>query len=265
MIGGITMGQFIPGESLLHRLDPRTKVVCVIISALAVFAVQQWFTFALLAGFVFLTMLLTGIPLRIFFRSLRTIWILLTITFLVQTFFTPGEPLFSIGFLSVSREGLSAGMQIFIRLSLLVLIAFLLTLTTSPLNLTAGLENILSPLKRIGVPAHELAMIMTIAMRFVPILLAEADKVLKAQRSRGTSFSSGGLLTRAKGLLPLFVPLFAGALRSADELAVAMEARCYRGGANRTRMNSLMLGRLDYLALFFTLALFATTVGLRYI
>lgn len=263
MVNTITVGQFVPGNSLLHRLDPRTKVVCVIATAIAIVLVAQWYGFVLLTGFVLLSILLTRVPARIFFRGLLSIWLLLIITFSLQAFFTPGEVLWELGFLKITKEGLAGGGQIFLRLALLVLIAFLLTLTTSPLNLTAGLESILSPLKRCGAPTHELAMMMTIALRFVPTLLAEADKVAKAQKSRGAGFSSGSLLNRVKGLLPLFVPLFAGALRNAEELAVAMEARCYRGGANRTRMRSLALTKLDYAALFITFVMLVITVWLR--
>lgn len=264
MVNTITVGQFVPGNSLLHRLDPRTKVVCVIATAIAIVLVAQWYGFVLLTGFVLLSILLTRVPARIFFRGLLSIWLLLIITFSLQAFLTPGEVLWELGFLKITKEGLAGGGQIFLRLALLVLIAFLLTLTTSPLNLTAGLESIMSPLKRCGAPTHELAMMMTIALRFVPTLLAEADKVAKAQKSRGAGFSSGSLLNRVKGLLPLFVPLFAGALRNAEELAVAMEARCYRGGANRTRMRSLALTKLDYAALFITFLMLVITVWLRY-
>ncbi|MDF9407573.1 energy-coupling factor transporter transmembrane protein EcfT [Pelotomaculum isophthalicicum JI] len=264
MINVVTIGQFVPGDSLLHRLDPRTKIICVIATAIAVFVVVKWYEFVLLSGFVFLSMILTGIPARLFLKGLFSIWLLLVVTFLLQALLTPGEVLFGLGFLKVTREGLMGGGQIFVRLALLILIAFLLTLTTSPVNLTAGLESILAPLKRVGVPTHELAMMMTIALRFVPTLLNEADKVTKAQRSRGAGFSSGGTMSRVKGLLPLFVPLIAGALRSAEELAVAMESRCYRGGANRTRMKSMALGVPDYVTMSITFAVLALSVWLRY-
>lgn len=265
MISGISFGQFIPGKSLLHRLDPRTKIICVIAVALAIVYVVKWYQFAALAGFVFTALLLTGIPVRIYLRSLYSIWLLLAVTFCLQALLTPGEVLFGLGALTVTREGLAAGGQIFLRLAMLALIAFLLTLTTSPVSLTAGLESILAPLKRVGVPTHELAMMMTIAMRFVPILLTVADKVVKAQKSRGAGFGSGKIGERVRGLLPLFVPLFAGALRSAEELAVAMEARCYRGGANRTRMKSLVLQWPDYVSLGITCAVLAALAGLQYL
>lgn len=265
MISGVAFGQYIPGKSLLHQLDPRTKIACVIATAIAIVYVVQWYGFAMLAGFVFTALLLTGIPAKVYLRSLYSIWLLLAVTFFLQALLTPGEVIFGLGALTVTREGLAAGGQIFFRLALLALIAFLLTLTTSPVSLTAGLESMLAPLKRVGAPTHELAMMMTIAMRFVPILLTVAEKVVKAQKSRGAGFGSGKIVERVKGLLPLFVPLFAGALRSAEELAVAMEARCYRGGANRTRMNSLVLQLPDYAALGVTFTVLAAAVGLKYI
>lgn len=265
MLSSITFGQFIPGDSLLHRLDPRTKVVGVIAAAMSVLMATNWQGFALAAGLTFAVMVLSGLPGRIFLGGLRALWILLAITFLVQLLLTPGELLFELGFIKISREGLEAGSQIFLRLVLLILIASLLTLTTSPINLTAGLESILSPLKRLGVPAHELAMMMTIALRFVPTLLLEAEIVIKAQRSRGAGFATGGPAGWARSLLPLFVPLFAGALRRAEDLATAMEARCYRGGANRTRLRGLKFSRQDYAAVGVTLAVAAGVVALRFL
>lgn len=265
MLSGITFGQFLPGDSLLHRLDPRTKVVGVIAAAMAVLSATNWQGFALAVGLTLAAMVLSGLPGRIFLSGLRALWVLLAITFLVQILLTPGEVLFGWGPLKVSREGLEAGSQIFLRLALLILIASLLTLTTSPINLTAGLESILSPLKPLGVPAHELAMMMTIALRFVPTLLLEAEIIIKAQRSRGAGFATGGPVGWARSMLPLFVPLFAGALRRAEELATAMEARCYRGGANRTRMRELKFGRPDYAALGVTLAVLVGATTLRFL
>lgn len=263
MLGGITFGQFIPGDSLLHRLDPRTKVVAVLGAAMSVLAAANWQGFTLAAGLTLTAMALSGLPVRIFLGGLRSLWVLLAITFLIQILLTPGETLIGSGPLKISREGLAAGGEIFLRLALLILTASLLTLTTSPINLTAGLESILSPLRRLGVPAHELAMMMTIALRFVPTLLQEAEIVVKAQRSRGAGFAAGGPAGWARSLLPLFVPLFAGALRRAEDLATAMEARCYRGGANRTRMRDLTLNRPDYATLGVTLAVLGGVVVLR--
>lgn len=265
MLSGITFGQYIPGNSLLHRLDPRTKVMVVLGAAMCVLAASNWQGFVLAVGLTLAAMALSGMPAGIFLGGLRSLWVLLAITFLIQVLLTPGEFLIGYGPVRISREGLDAGGQIFIRLALLILIASLLTLTTSPINLTAGLESLLSPLRRLGVPARELAMMMTIALRFVPTLLQEAEVLIKAQRSRGAGFSAGRPVSWARSLLPLFVPLFAGALRRAEDLATAMEARCYRGGANRTRLRGLKFAPPDYAAVGVTLVVLAGVVAVRFI
>lgn len=265
MLGGITFGQFIPGDSLLHQLDPRTKIVCVLAAAVTIIASSNWQGFALATGFTFTALVLSRMPVKIFLGGLRSLWVLLAITFFIQVLFTPGDVLAVLGPLKISREGLEAGSKIFWRLALLILIASLLTLTTPPIKLTAGLESMLSPLKRLGVPAHELAMMITIALRFIPTLLQEAEVVIKAQRSRGAGFSAGGPARWAGSLLPLFVPLFAGALRRADDMAVAMEARCYCGGANRTRMSALKLAGSDLAVMSITLVVLAGTIALRFL
>jgi len=265
MLSNITIGQFIPGESLMHRLDPRIKVAGVVAAAGSVLTASNWQGFALAAGFTLAAMALSGLRAGVFLGGLRSFWILLAVTFLIQALLTPGEAVLAMGSLRVTWEGLAAGAQIFLRLTLLILVASLITITTSPMSLTAGLESLLSPLGRLGVPAHELAMMMTIALRFVPTLLQEAETLLKAQRSRGAGTAGRGPARWTRGLLPLFVPLFAGALRRAEDLAVAMEARCYRGGANRTRMKALKFSRLDYTALGVTLAVSALVFMFRVI
>jgi energy-coupling factor transport system permease protein len=265
MLGGISLGQYIPGDSLLHRLDPRTKVIGVLAAAASILAASNWQGFALAALLTLTALLMSKLPLGILLRSLKSLWILLVVTFLLQAFLTPGTPLAGLGPLRISREGVIAAGEILLRLALLILTAFLPTLTTPPIKLTAGLESIISPFKRLGVPAHELAMMMTLALRFIPTLLQEAEVVVSAQRSRGAGFTTGRPAKWAKSLLPLFVPLFAGAIRRADDMAVAMEARCYRGGANRTRMRVLKFGTPDYAAIGVTLAVLAGTVALRYL
>jgi len=251
----VNMGQFVPGNSCIHLLDPRIKMICVVVAAVVVFLVSNWQGFLLLTTVVFVAMGLTGIGIWTFLRGLLAIWILLLFTLFFNAWLTPGEVLFQAGFFQVTIEGLLRGSRIFLQLTLLVLVVFMLTLTTSPLNLTAGLESILSPFRPIGVPAHELAMMMTVALRFVPTLMSEAERITKAQRSRGAGFGAGGMLSRVKGLIPLFVPLFAGAILRAEELAVAMDARCYRGGVNRTRMKDLVLAARDYVALLLVVVL----------
>ena len=260
----VSVGQYVPGDSTIHQLDPRTKVLCVLIATSAIFIGAGWQGLGLVAGFVFLVVGLTGIHPWMYFRGMSTIWVLLLITFVLNLLLTPGEVLIGAGFLHITKEGLVVGGQMIFRLALLIFIAFALTLTTSPVNLTAGLESIMSPIKKFGLPTHEIAMMMTIALRFVPTLITEADKIAKAQRSRGAGFGGGGgLLSRVKGLLPLFVPLFISAIRSAEELATAMEARCYRGGANRTRMNNLQTSAKDYAALAVTVAALGATIWLK--
>ncbi|NLI11396.1 MAG: energy-coupling factor transporter transmembrane protein EcfT [Peptococcaceae bacterium] len=264
MFGGITLGQYVPGDSLLHRLDPRTKIMVVLAAAAAILSSAGWQGLTLATGFTLAALALSGMPARIFLRGMRSLWVLLAIAFIIQLLFTPGDVIAALGPLKISRQGLAGGSIIFLRLALLILIASLLTLTTPPIKLTAGLESMLSPLQRLGVPAHELALMMTIALRFIPTLLQEAEVVLKAQRARGAGFSGGKPAQWAKGLLPLFIPLFAGALRRADDLAVAMEARCYRGGANRTRMSSLKYRSADFIIIAVTLAVLAGTLAFRF-
>ncbi len=265
MLSGISLGQYIPGDSLLHRLDPRTKVIGVLAAAVSILAFANWQGFLLAALLTLTALLVSKLPPGIILGSLKSLWLLLVITFLLQAFLTPGTLLAVLGPLKISREGMFAAVEIVLRLALLILIAFLPTLTTPPIKLTAGLESIISPLRRLGVPAHELAMMMTLALRFIPTLLQEAEVVISAQRSRGAGFTTGSPARWARSLLPLFVPLFAGALRRADDLAVAMESRCYRGGANRTRMNALKFSAADYVVIGVTMAVLAGVIALRFV
>lgn len=246
MFEGITIGQYIPGNSLLHQMDPRGKILSVMAIILAILTANRWLAYIVLTIITIVAIACSGIPLRAVWRSLRLLWAILLITFLLQVFFTPGEVVWVLGPLNITREGLALGAQVLWRLVLLVIVSSLLTLTTTPLNMTFGLEYLLSPFKRVGLPASELAMMMTIALRFVPTLLEEARLVMKAQQSRGANFTSGSLMNRVRSMVPLLVPLFAGAFRRAEDLATAMEARCYQGGANRTRMNSLKFSVRDY-------------------
>ncbi|NQS76128.1 MAG: energy-coupling factor transporter transmembrane protein EcfT [Peptococcaceae bacterium] len=265
MLSGISMGQYIPGDSLLHRLDPRTKIIAVLAIAVSIIIFSNWQSFLLIALLTLVALFVSRLPLAVILGSLKSLWLLLLITFLLQAFLTPGTPVIAHGPLQVSQEGIIAATGIVLRLALLILIAFLPTLTTPPIRLTAGLESIMSPLQRVGVPAHELAMMMTLALRFIPTLLQEAEIVISAQRSRGAGFTTGSPVKWAKSLLPLFVPLFAGALRRADDLAMAMECRCYRGGANRTRMSVLKLNTEDYVVICVALASLAGVIALRLI
>ncbi len=248
MIRDITLGQYYPGDSPIHRLDPRVKLLCTFAYIISLFLVRDFWGFAIAVGFLGIIIFLSGVPLRFIFKGLKPIFFIIIFTFTVNMFMTKGETLVEIGFLTITREGLYNAFFMGLRLVLLIIGSSLLTLATKPINLTDGIERLLSPFRRIGVPAHELAMMMTIALRFIPTLLEETDKIMKAQMARGADFETGNLLRRAKSLIPLLVPLFISAFRIAQDLAMAMEARCYRGGDARTRMNAMKFHWGDGLA-----------------
>ncbi|HEY8487062.1 MAG TPA: energy-coupling factor transporter transmembrane protein EcfT, partial [Limnochordales bacterium] len=237
------LGQYVPGDSFVHRLDPRTKMGLVAAFVGMLLAVQSWWGYGAATAMVGLGVAASRVSAARLVRGLRPLWWFVVLSVVFHAFWTEGHPLVRWGPLAVTREGLQQAAMTSLRLVLLVAGASLLTLTTSPLDLTEGLERLLTPGRRLGLPAHELAMTMTIALRFVPTLLEEADRIMKAQMARGAAFDRGGPLRRATALLPLLVPLFVSALRRADELAVAMEARCYRGGQGRTRLRQLRMGR----------------------
>ncbi len=265
MLGNITLGQYFPGTSLIHRLDPRTKLLAVLLYIIGIFLADSAIAYAVLTAFAACTILLSRLPLAMVVKSLKPIWVIVVLTLLIHMFATPGgQVLFAWRFLSVTQEGVVMGVKMSLRLILLLLFSSILTFTTSPIVLTDGIENLLQPFKRVGVPAHELAMMMTIALRFIPTLLEETDRIMKAQTARGADFGEGSLLRRCKNMLPLLVPLFVSAFRRADELAVAMESRCYRGGAGRTRMHQLLYGVIDYAALALAVLLTAALAWLRW-
>jgi ABC-type cobalt transport system, permease component CbiQ and related transporters len=248
MLTDITIGQYFPGNSLLHRLDPRTKIILLCLFILAIFLLDTpvaYGALTALTGGLIISSKLSG---KMMLKSLKPLWWIILFTFLIHLCSTPGEALAKVWVFSLTLEGLKQGLFISVRLVLLILLSSLLTFTTSPLALTDALESLLSPFKRFGLPAHELAMMMTIALRFIPTLIEETDKIMKAQKSRGADFSSGSIVQRLKCLIPILVPLFISAFRRADELAMAMEARCYRGGIGRTRMKVLQIRGIDYIA-----------------
>ncbi len=249
MLKDITIGQYYPTGSLLHRLDPRTKIIATFAIIAGLFIGINFISYGLVTLFIFACIFISKIPVRFLVKGLKPLRIIILITFLINIFMTSGEVIYSFGRFNITREGLYLGTFMAIRLALLVIGTSLLTLTTSPITLTDGIESLLKPFKKIGVPAHELAMMMTIALRFIPTLLEETDKIMKAQMARGADFESGNIINRAKGLVPLLVPLFISAFRRADELAMAMEARCYRGGENRTRMKQLNMTGVDFISL----------------
>ena len=246
MFKDITIGQYFPGESIVHRFDPRLKIITMIFFIISLFFINTFIPYIFVAIYLFIIIKIGNLPLKVVLKGLKPLrWILL-ITFVINIFFLPGEPLFKLGFLTISKEGLKTACLMALRLMFLVLGTSLLTYTTSPIELTDGIEALLKPMKKIGVPSHEIAMMMTIALRFIPTLIEETDKIMKAQMARGADFESGNIIKRSKNLVPLLVPLFVNSFRRADELATAMEARCYRGGVGRTKMKVLVLEKYDY-------------------
>ena len=264
MLKDITLGQYFPGNTLLHRLDPRTKLVAVIGYIVALFLAKWFISYGLM--FVFLTscIAVSRIRLKTMLRGLKPLVIVILLTALLNVLYTGGEHVIAeFWVFTISREGVRTAFFMVIRIIMLVMGTFLLTYTTSPIALTDGIESLLGPLKKIHVPVHELAMVMSIALRFIPTLIEETDKIISAQKARGADFESGSLIRRAKALIPVLVPLFISAFRRADELATAMECRCYHGGEGRTRMKQLRYGKADAAAYFTCAALIAAVVTLR--
>ena len=247
----VTLGQYYPADSPLHRLDPRVKLIGTLLFIILAFVAQTFIGLALIAAFMLSMALISKVPLKALFKGLKTIYILLAFTFLMNLFFSNSKSdhvLLKWGFIVISREGLIRAAFMAVRLILLVTGASLMTLTTSPIALTDGMERLMSPLAKIGFPAHETAMMMSIALRFIPTLMEEADRIMKAQAARGAGFSGGGLIKKAKAVIPIIIPLFVSAIRRAEELAMAMTARCYHGGEGRTRLNVLAFKRRDLYA-----------------
>jgi energy-coupling factor transport system permease protein len=243
------IGQYFPGDSFLHRMDARVKILLLLILLIEVFVFTSAPVYLLMTGITFLLIMTSKVPLRMVLRSLKPLWWIILFTFVLHLFSHPGREIYRIWQFVITQEGVEQGALISVRLMLLIILSTLLTFTTSPLKLTDALESLLSPFKRLGLPAHELAMMMTIALRFIPTLISETDKIMKAQQSRGADFVTGSIMSRLKNMVPILVPLFLSAFRRADDLALAMEARCYRGGEGRTRMKEMKLGRLDYVAI----------------
>jgi len=262
----VVIGQYVVGDSPVHRLDPRTKIMGVLVFMAVLFAADRTSvpSYLILAAVALGGYRLAGISFRYMVRSIKPVLVILFFTVVINLFWYRGEVVFRIWRLAVTREGIAMAGAMGVRLLLLVTTAALLTLTTPPIALTDGLERLLSPWKRIGVPAHELALMLTIALRFIPTLIDEADRIMKAQMARGADFTTGGLVQRAKSLLPLLVPLFVSSFRRADELATAMEARCYRGGEGRTRLRELRYAGLDYAAAALFLVLTGVILYLRF-
>ena len=249
MLKDITLGQFFPGNSVIHRLDPRTKLIVLIVYIVALFLAQSWISYGLLFLFLAVAIKVSTIPLKTIARGLKPLVMILIFTGVLNLFFTKeGPTLVSFWGLSITLGGVQRAVLMMARILMQITCTFLLTYTTSPIALTDGLESLMGPLKKIKVPVHELSMMMCIALRFIPTLIEETDKIMNAQKARGADFENGSLMDRAKALIPILVPLFVSAFRRADELATAMECRCYQGGEGRTKMKLLRYHRNDLAA-----------------
>lgn len=262
MLRDITLGQYYQTESVIHRLDPRVKLAGTLLFIVSLFFFQNFIGYLAAVAFLAVVIKLSHVPFKFMVKGMKSILFLLLITVVFNLFLTPGEILISIWKLTITREGLETAITMAVRLTLLIIGSSIMTLTTTPNNLTDGMEKGMRPLKLFHVPVHEVAMMMSIALRFIPILLEETDKIMKAQIARGADFESGNLIHRAKALVPLLVPLFISAFRRANDLAMAMEARCYRGGDGRTKMKPLVYRKRDRIAYLCILVYLVAGIGL---
>ena len=263
MLRDITLGQYYPADSIIHKLDPRTKLFATLLFIISVFSFDGIVGFIVMTAFLFGVIALSKVPLSFMLRGLKAIMILLVIAGLFNLFLTPGQVLWSIWKIHITREGLRNAVLMSIRMVYLIMGSSVMTLTTTPNQLTDGLEKALKPLQKINVPVHEIAMMMSIALRFIPILIEETDKIMKAQMARGADFETGGLVKKAKNMVPLLVPLFVSAFRRANDLALAMEARCYVGGEGRTKMMPLVYHKVDRLAYVVVIAYFVLLMVIK--
>ena len=258
MLKDITLGQYFPGDTVVHRLDPRTKLILVVLYIVALFNAKGWGAYLLVLAVTVVCMAVSHISPRNIFKGLKPMLFIIALTALLNIFYTQGTPIRE-GWI-ITWEGIERAVKMMLRITLLIVGTFLLTYTTSPMALTDGLELLLKPLNKLKVPVHEMTLMMSMALRFIPTLVEETDKIMSAQKARGADFETGNLIERAKALLPILVPLFVSALRRADELAIAMESRCYHGGEGRTRMKQLRFCTRDIVALIlgcvFTAAIF---------
>lgn len=259
----ITLGQYYQTDSVLHRLDPRVKLVGTLCYIISLFIVNSWPGYAAAGLFLAIMIVLSRVPFSYIVRGMKAIAFILAVTVIFNLFMTPGEPLVSIWKLTVTREGLSFAIKMAVRLVFLIIGSSLMTLTTTPTQLTDALENLMRPLKKLHVPVHEISMMMSIALRFIPILMEETDKIEKAQMARGADFESKSIIQRVKSMVPILVPLFISAFRRANDLAMAMEARCYHGGEGRTRMKPLVYERRDFIAYVILAVFFGLCIAMR--
>ena len=264
MLKDITLGQFFPGNTVAHRLDPRTKILLVTLYIVALFCAKGLVTYGILALCLAICVRISKVKIKALVKGLKPVLFIIIFTGILNLFFTPGDYyMVEIGFLHISNVGLHNAVFMVLRIMLLIMGTFLMTYTTSPISLTDGLERLLGGLKKLHVPVHELAMMMSIALRFIPTLIEETDKIMSAQKARGADFESGNLIQKAKALIPILVPLFVSAFRRADELATAMECRCYHGGEGRTKLHVLKYEGRDYVALAVSLLITAGVIVLR--
>ena len=263
MLKDVTLGQYFPGTTAIHRLDPRTKLVLVIVYIVALFLAKNVVSYALVFVFLAAVVMISRIQLKVLLRSMKPLLFIIILTGLLNLFYGSGEPIAKFWIFKITKSGIQNAIFLVLRITLLLASTFMLTYTTSPIALTDGLESLLSPLKKLHAPVQELSMMMCIALRFIPTLLEETDKIMSAQKARGADFESGNLLARAKAMIPILVPLFISAFRRADELATAMECRCYHGGEGRTRLKQLRYMRLDAAAYALGTALLAAVIVLR--
>lgn len=255
MLKDITLGQYFPGDTFIHRLDPRVKLLSVLLYIIALFSAKYFLTYSIMILVLGVSIAVSKVGLKTILKGVKPIFVVVIVTGVLNLFYTPGQPLVKFWIFTITKEGVFSAFFMITRIIMLIIGTFLLTYTTSPISLTDGLELLLNPLKKIKVPVHELSMMMSIALRFIPTLIEETDKIMSAQKARGADFETGSLFKRAKALLPLLVPLFISAFRRADELAIAMECRCYHGGEGRTRLHQLKFVRRDYVTLIFGLVL----------
>ena len=259
----ITLGQYFPGNTVLHRMDPRTKILLTVFYIAALFLSKHLPSYLLLIAVLAAAVAISKVGVRAVVRGMKPIVVIIVITGVLNLFYTPGREIWRWGFLKITVEGIWTAIYMILRIAMLITCTFLLTYTTSPILLTDGLEKLMAPLKKLKVPVHELAMMMSIALRFIPTLIEETDKIMSAQKARGADFDSGNLIQKAQALIPLLVPLFISAFRRADELAVAMECRCYHGGEGRTRMRVLRFRSFDFIGLAIGAALVVLVLVLR--
>ena len=261
MLKDITLGQYFPGNSFIHKLDPRSKIIFVVLFIVGLFQAKSWIGYGVVTALTAVFIAISGIKPKAIFKGLRPMLIIIALTAILNMFYTQGTPVLP-GW-PITWEGIDRAVKMMLRITLLVTATFLLTYTTSPMSLTDGLEMLLKPLKKIGVPVHEITMMMSMALRFIPTLIEETNKIMSAQKARGADFETGSLAKRAKALVPVLVPLFVSSFKRADELAVAMESRCYHGGEGRSLMKQLKMVGRDFFALIFGCAFVAIMILIK--